>query len=106
MDGPVTLMMQKTLLVKKDQAGNQDAIKKRMLKVVRASARRRWGSVRGGVGVGCGFGFGIWGVGGLEWGGRRECEGRERWRVGLRRWRVGRRGRRKTGMRCVEFNSY
>lgn len=41
MEGPVTLIMQKTLLVKKDQAGNQDAKKKRMLKVVRASARRR-----------------------------------------------------------------
>ncbi|CAD6587091.1 MAG: hypothetical protein ASARMPREDX12_002744 [Alectoria sarmentosa] len=49
MDGPVTLMMQNTLLVKKDQAGNQDAKKKRMLKVVRASARKRGVIVRDGL---------------------------------------------------------
>lgn len=54
MDGPVTLMMQNTLLVKKDQAGNQDAKKKRMPKVVRASARKRWAIVRVGRSLGMG----------------------------------------------------
>lgn len=95
MDGPVTLMMLKTLLVKNDQAGYQDKKKKRTLKVVRASVRRRWVNVRVGVGAG---------VGALERGGRREREGRERWRVGLPRWRGGRRERRKTGMGCEEVN--
>ena len=70
MDGPVTLMMQKTLLVKKDQAGNQDAKKMRMLMVVRVLARRRWRMVRVGVGVrwgGVGGGVGG-GGGGWFWG--------------------------------------
>ncbi len=95
MEGPVTLMTQQTLLVRKDQAGNQDAKKKRTPNVV-----RRWGvamRVAGGVDAGWGFGIGIGegGVGGVgvERGGRRGREGRERWRVALRRWRVGRGGR-------------
>lgn len=84
MDGPVTLMMLKTWLVMKDQAGYQDRKKMRTLRVVRVSVRRRWMVVREGLGGG-GLGgwrvggvFGIWAVRGLEWGGRREREGRER----------------------------
>lgn len=72
-EGPVTLMMQKTLLVTKDQTGNQDAKKTRTLKLVRG--------VRGGGAVG------------LEGGGRRGREGRERRRVVFRRKRFGRRER-------------
>lgn len=78
MDGPVTLMMQKTLLVRKDQAGYQERKKKRMLRVVRKSVlrrRRREGVVRGGLEGGFGVGGGrVVGLEGLE-GGRR---GRER----------------------------
>lgn len=107
MDDPVTLMMQNTLLVKNDQAGNQDAKKKRMLEVVRASARRRWRIVRAAVAVGWGCGFEIGGAVGLERGGRRGRDGRERWRVIVRRWRMGGRGRKRVvDMGCKECSSY
>lgn len=92
MDCPVTLMMQKTLLVKKDQAGNQDAKKKRTLNALRASALRRRRRIAVAVGIGVG------GVGGLERGGRREWEGRVRYRDVLRRWRRGWKGRRRVGI--------
>lgn len=97
MDGPVTLMMQKTLLVKKEKAGNQDAKKKRMLKVVRGR-----GEVVGVGGLAVGWFFGIGVLMGLKrerWRGR---EGGERWRVAVRGWRMGRRGRRRIGMWCEE----
>ena len=98
MDGPVTLMMQKTLLVKKDQAGNQDAKKMRMLMVVRVLARRRWRMVR--VGVGVGWGFGTEGAVGLELGWGRRREGRERWRMELRRQKMGVEERKEAGIGC------
>lgn len=42
MDTPVTLMMLKTWLWKKEKAGYQDRKKKRTVRVVRTSAGRRW----------------------------------------------------------------
>lgn len=95
MDGPVTLMMQKTLLVRKEKAGNQDAKKTRTLRVVRA-VRGRGGAVGVGVAVGCVFEIG--GPVGWERGGRWGREGTERWRAAFRRWGMGRRGRRRVGM--------
>ena len=95
----MTLMMQKTLLVKKDQAGNQDAKKMRMLMVVRLLARRRWRMVR--VGVGVGWGFGTGGAMGLELGWVRRREGRKRWRMELRRQKRGVGERKEAGIGCV-----